>query len=521
MQTLSSKLNAVCLFMLLTASVAVADDWFNMSKPGSTPTTKPQITPAISPTPAAPQITPAAPTTIPSLLAVPSAGAQTKAAKLVEEVYEGDIVAANTTQAKAALARKMLQAATDEQSDMNGKFVLFTKARDMYSSAGDLAGSARAIDEMAQVYQVDPLQMKADASAATVKFLHDSDQRRDFVPIVESISDQAVTADRYDLAKQLDEIALTAARAADDPVLLQTTSTHIQRVSEIQRAYELMKPAELALKQKPNDPQASLKVGRFECFIKGNWDCGLPMLAMGSDTNLARLAQAELKHDSDPTTMAKVADGWWEAADTETGTAKMEIRSHAVSCYGIALPSLSGLAKAKAEARIKEVGTASASGTDSKWIDVLANKSAFSLHGQTFVTPEGIALGPEDDSKVETVQNVAVPFRAEFEVKTDSTNIRLNYNRKQIIFNWEVNRTELRFQSFATGAIHAIRGKGEVPVNVWLKINLVVNNDDAEVFVNGELRGRVLDDFRNLQSPLSVFCSHGSIVTVKEFRVSK
>jgi len=151
-----------------------------------------------------------------------------------------------------------------------------------------------------------------------------------------------------------------------------------------------------------------------------------------------------------------------------------------------------------------------------QWIDLLAREGLLTRTGAT-VTQEGIRIG-----RLTTVQPVPVPFAAEFIAKTDSTNIRIAYGTGGlVIFNWEMNQSQLRIHDFATDERRGFSGKGKVPVNQWVQIVLTVTNTQTEVYVDGELRARVSGNYRGLSGPLSIRSSHGSVVTVKGFRVRR
>src|SRR5258706_6184202 len=48
------------------------------------------------------------------------------------------------------------------------------------------------------------------------------------------------------------------------------------------------------LEKNSDDQEAALQLGRHLCFVKGDWEAGLPLLAKGKDKALADLAQFEL-----------------------------------------------------------------------------------------------------------------------------------------------------------------------------------------------------------------------------------
>ncbi|HUT01221.1 MAG TPA: hypothetical protein VM031_02105 [Phycisphaerae bacterium] len=148
------------------------------------------------------------------------------------------------------------------------------------------------------------------------------------------------------------------------------------------------------------------------------------------------------------------------------------------------------------------------------WTDLLARKRQLK-QTKAKVTPEGLRIG-----KLETVQAVSVPFTAEFIAKTDSIEIRIGYReRGVVILSWELNQDELRIADFATGEHMGFKGRGRVPRNEWVRVVLDVTDAHTEVFVDGQSRTRVAGTYKGLAGKLSIYSSHGSVVTVKAFRV--
>jgi hypothetical protein len=115
---------------------------------------------------------------------------------------------------------------------------------------------------------------------------------------------------------------------------------------------------------------------------------------------------------------------------------------------------------------------------------------------------------------------VPVPFKAQITAKTDSTNIRILYNKGRVIFNWEVTPDQLRFHSFVSDETSAFKKQGKVTPNQWATIELVVTDTYAEVLVDGKSRGKVEESLKGMKSRLGIQNALGSTVTVKSFRVS-
>jgi len=163
--------------------------------------------------------------------------------------------------------------------------------------------------------------------------------------------------------------------------------------------------------------------------------------------------------------------------------------------------------------------------------DLIAQaKTMLEPEGNVKITDEGAVITPKVDARgvvlaqgnascLWTRQEVAVPFKAQIVAKTDSTNIRIHYNKGRVIFNWESNPDNLRFHSFTNDKLSPFAGQGRLAPNQWATIELVVTDTDAEVLVDGKSRGKIADNFRGMKSRLGIQNACGSVVTVKSFRV--
>ena len=71
---------------------------------------------------------------------------------------------------------------------------------------------------------------------------------------------------------------------------------------------------------------ANLKLGRYRCFVTGEWEVGIPYLAKGSDGQLVKLAELEAKHPQGADSLA-LANQWYEwgekAAETDIASGQL------------------------------------------------------------------------------------------------------------------------------------------------------------------------------------------------------
>lgn len=288
-------------------------------------------------------------------LPVPDSPALRNATALVNDAYENDITAATTPDQKKAMVQKLLDAAKDETGA--NRYALFTTAKDVAVDAGDLNGCDAALGDIEAAFDVDYLKLRSEAYAKIAPNLSLPTDRITLCKDISSTVRAAAAADRFDIAEANADLGLHTARTAGDPALARQATADVQTARDAKSAYADIKKALVILADKPSDPGATLTVGKYCCFVKGDWQKGLPMLALGSDPTLKALAAQELAGLTTADDKVKLADGWWNVADKLAGTAKNSGREHAAQWYREADGGLgNGLVRTKVEKRLAEVG---------------------------------------------------------------------------------------------------------------------------------------------------------------------
>jgi hypothetical protein len=297
---------------------------------------------------------------------VPNAAGLRDARKRVNDVFADEIAKAKTADQKNALAKKMLAASAEMKNDSDARYVLLGMARDIALAAGDVQGALDAVSALDQ-YKLDGIKAKTDVLAAASKSIQTPGDALALVGSIDHVIDEALAAGRYDVAIQLAKLAASTAKSTKDADTTSHATTKLEDVREIEAASVGARKAAETLTKQPHDADAKLALGRFEGFQKGQWETSLPLLAQGSDAGLRSIAQRDLDHPADASKQVELADGWWALSEKEKGLAQRNIRAHAAQCYATALPNLTGLAKAKAEKRVKEWQAAPSVG----WVDLL------------------------------------------------------------------------------------------------------------------------------------------------------
>lgn len=110
------------------------------------------------------------------------------------------------------------------------------------------------------------------------------------------------------------------------------------------------------LLEKGADPAANLVAGKWFAFSAFRWGDALPMLVLGADAELAKVAQMELDKPANAEERLQVADAWYELYRKATAKEdKGGMSARAMNWYQQAVKGMQGLAKERVDKRIAEL----------------------------------------------------------------------------------------------------------------------------------------------------------------------
>lgn len=282
---------------------------------------------------------------------VPDAAALRESEKLVRELFKEDY-AKKAAADKVTLARKLIDLAGQSRDDPSGRFVLLREARDLAGAGGNLGVALQAVDELAKEFEVNAAAMKGAALVAAGQGLTAPDEIKAAAVRVLSYADEAIASEDFDGAQKAAAAAAAMARKSKDVALASKADAKVKEVEEAKDRVEKLKKAHETLARNPNDPDACLAIGQYQCVVRGDWASGLALLARGSNPALKELARKELGAPSEPAAQVAMGDEWWDSGDGALG--KDENRKRAGYWYRMALPKLAGFTKTKVERRLAE-----------------------------------------------------------------------------------------------------------------------------------------------------------------------
>lgn len=124
------------------------------------------------------------------------------------------------------------------------------------------------------------------------------------------------------------------------------------------------------------------------------------------------------------------------------------------------------------------------------------------------------------NDRFDTPRTFCPPVEITIVAKTDSTNLRIGYAADQVIFNWELDRNQLRVDGGPANGLHRL-GAGGISAGQFVTIRWLVLTNRQAIYVNGDLRFQHSGDYSSINKCISVFSAAGSTVTVKSIVVKQ
>ncbi|MEZ0266966.1 MAG: hypothetical protein ACAI43_19730 [Phycisphaerae bacterium] len=283
----------------------------------------------------------------------PTPEQQAKVRILMREVYAPEL-ADRTPAARRALATKLARVAHESRANPAEEFVLYAGAYEAAREGLDLAACFKVVDALDRLYRVDAAAWRA-AAALKLAYRVDPARTEANVRAALPVVDRLIADEDFAAAAKL--AALLQAGAVGQPALVKLVQAKVQAVSAIKATHERAKRDLETLAATPDDPAANAGAGRFACYVRRQWDRGLPLLAKGNDAPARAAAQAELATPA-PAGVAAVAlaDQWWAVAESQPESLRTAIIVHAAEWYRRGLPAVGpGLKKALVEKRLADV----------------------------------------------------------------------------------------------------------------------------------------------------------------------
>lgn len=307
-----------------------------------------------APTPPPPA---AVPEPAPALKTIPSAADRARSRKLLKEAF-AEKLKDTSPRARRELAATLLEQVGPSSGNPADQYVLATAAIDAAEQGQSLDLAFRAIDLLDSLFGVDGLAAKSGAVTAVMTSAEPWSDDGANAHMAAEVEDQFAQENDFVDARHVLTAILRHAARSNDRALSARTQAAIRELDGAQIAWEALQSRIDRLKSAPQDPSANFAVGAYLCFVRGQWERGLPYLARGESAALQAVAVAErtLPADASAEAVAKVADTWWDLAGQQAAAHRPRVFQHAAALYQRAEPDLTGLELTLAKKRIASIG---------------------------------------------------------------------------------------------------------------------------------------------------------------------
>ena len=261
---------------------------------------------------------------------------------------------------KKQLIRQMLAAAAEMESDAAGKYALHSEAIDLATEIGDVVSFLQAVDNQIGSFETDAYSFNAKAlhqflKGNTPSRLPIADRRRLLQRLVRTIA-AATEGNRYDQAEALAEMATRVVSEFRGTELHDSVAGLTRSLADAGAMFDRVRPAMDTYRKDPKDAHAASTVGRYLCFVKGDWKRGLPMLVVGGPDSLREIASLDIAGAGDVDGQVRLGDRWWDMSRSATSpTYRDGAMDRALTWYRMALPSMQpSLDRMQVQARIQD-----------------------------------------------------------------------------------------------------------------------------------------------------------------------
>ncbi len=283
----------------------------------------------------------------------PAADKLAEATKTVRELFKAEFAKKKPEEQRVLLTLLLGQGGATKD-DLVGRFALLLEARNIAAELADVAGMTNAVASASDLHKIDEAEWLADGVDLALKKPIAATNAKQLAKYLDERVTLALNTDNFTGGKRLLDLAVSASRKSQDAALTKSLVERGKAFDAQRKAFEAIEKARATLKTSPDDTAANLTMGKYWCFVTGEWPLGLTALAKCDDAQIVELAQASLANPQTPAEQVALADQWWSKVDKKTALTKFELQFAAVHWYQLAQGQADGLLKAKVEKRLTE-----------------------------------------------------------------------------------------------------------------------------------------------------------------------
>jgi hypothetical protein len=273
--------------------------------------------------------------------------------KTIRDLFKEDYAKKSPAEQKA-LAQKLYVKAAESKADAQSQYALLLEARDVAAGCNDVETAVGASDVLAKTFAVDGPALKLAALAKIAATAKDPETARSCTRALLVLIPDALRTENYDTALGAAQKAESLAKPAQDVALLSRATDLRTDAASLKAEAARVKP--LMEKPAPTDEES---IGRYLCFVKGDWNAGLPHLLAGSKAPLKPIVEKDVLKPVDADKQLDLGEAWIDFAQKEKSPWRRNgILVRARFWLEQAAETATGLQKMRIEKRLADTGPA-------------------------------------------------------------------------------------------------------------------------------------------------------------------
>lgn len=264
------------------------------------------------------------------------------AQRKLREVYAEQMRSAKERSEKQKLARQLLQDAQAIPGDPAGAYALQNAALKLAADNGLEETLISGIDQRIGMFDVDPYDENV---RWLLQLKKGSEERkrssRKLMNRVVRVACAGIGQDDYSRAANVVALAYRFTDRENEETISSLLARLRTLLSSADREFGVAVNHLDAYRKNPTDAKSAAAFGRFLCFIKGDWEKGLPLLAEHGGDTLRPIAQLDLDSAFSPADQTALGDQWWDLGErAKPGVYQQAARDRAGFWYTQAYASM-------------------------------------------------------------------------------------------------------------------------------------------------------------------------------------
>ncbi len=264
-------------------------------------------------------------------LKIPDESSEIVAQRKIRQLFERDFRYASRSEAKTALAKKLLELGKQTDLDPSERYVSLTLAKELADTAADDQLAEESVTELDRWFDVDVFALKLATLRRQFGLARQPEVYSKLAEKALQAAQDAIQARRYESALKIAVMSQAIARKSNNPRLMVETRVVHDRTEKLRdESIDAMNARKLLATQ-PLDGRANDTLGHFLCFVENDWEQGTFYLAQ-SDHEAIKLA-AQLEQKQNPVDASQIGDAWWKLAERATGESRQRYQQRARHWY--------------------------------------------------------------------------------------------------------------------------------------------------------------------------------------------